>query len=85
MRRYQRLISRLLQLERLSALATANPEVPNVKIAKPSEFFDSIAAKTRYGQDLATWHGELYFELHRGVGRPLKTVLPRWLSFLALC
>ncbi|KAJ9125451.1 hypothetical protein QFC22_000412 [Naganishia vaughanmartiniae] len=56
----------LSKLERISALATENPEVPNVKIGKPSEFFDSIAAKTRHGRDLATWRGELYFELHRG-------------------
>lgn len=55
------------QLERISALATENPEVPNVKIGKPSDFFDSVAAKTRHGRDLATWRGELYFELHRGV------------------
>jgi len=59
----------LCQLERISALALNNPEVPNVKIGKPSEFFDSIASKTRNGRDLATWRGELYFELHRGVSR----------------
>jgi hypothetical protein len=63
------IIPSLCQLERISALALNNPEVPNVKIGKPSEFFDSIASKTRNGRDLATWRGELYFELHRGVSR----------------
>lgn len=54
-----------------------------MKIGKPSEFFDSIAAKTRHGRDLATWRGELYFELHRGVGVSIVIALKIWADELA--
>jgi alpha-mannosidase len=57
----------LEKLERFMSLGETEPEVPKVRIAKVSEFFDHISKKTHAGKDLPTWRGELYFELHRGV------------------
>lgn len=56
----------LEKLERIGSLALANPEVPQTKIGKPSDFFESVRSKTDNGKELPDWRGELYFELHRG-------------------
>lgn len=62
-----RLWLKFVQLQRLSAAAENNIEVPAVKAGRPEDFFDMICAKTMQGSLLPTWRGELYFELHRGV------------------
>lgn len=56
------------QIRRWRSLAEKNIEVPTVKIGKVADFFDHVLEKTHNGRALPTWRGELYFELHRGVG-----------------
>jgi len=55
-------------LERLSSLGQTTPEVPKIKMGSPIDFFDDLCRKTDVGKKLPTWKGELYLELHRGVG-----------------
>ena len=42
----------------------AFPATPRVRNASVREFFENLEAKS--GEQLPTWNGELYFELHRG-------------------
>jgi alpha-mannosidase len=43
------------------------PEVARVGMgASVDDFFSQLQQKALDGTDFATWHGELYFELHRG-------------------
>ena len=42
----------------------AFPAAPRVRNASVREFFENLEAKS--GEQLPTWNGELYFELHRG-------------------
>jgi alpha-mannosidase len=56
----------------MSSAGLANPEIPQIRIASPKQFFDHVKASTKGknglpGDELPVWRGELYFELHRGV------------------
>ncbi|KAL0932918.1 alpha-mannosidase [Colletotrichum truncatum] len=52
------------RLRRLRGLADTTGLLPRVHLGStPDDFFDKLEPKAR---TLATWHGELYFELHRG-------------------
>ena len=62
------------QLERLSSLGQTTPEVPAIKMGSPIDFFDDLCRKTDGGKKLPTWKGELYLELHRGVGFRLHII-----------
>ena len=55
------------QIERLSSLAVEHGEVPSFRMGKPVDLFDHLLAKTKGGETLPTWRGELYLEFHRGV------------------
>jgi alpha-mannosidase len=59
----------VMQLERLESVTATNPELPSVKPAEVSAFWDSIRSTSENGRSLPTWRGELYFELHRGVSQ----------------
>ena len=67
-------LPRLLQLRRMSKAATLSTDVPPVKIAGVSDFFDHMRESTNGGKTIPSWRGELYFELHRGVSR--SVVIP---------
>ncbi|KAF9872038.1 alpha-mannosidase [Colletotrichum karsti] len=52
------------RLRRLRGLADTTGLLPRVHLGStPDDFFDKLEEKA---QSLPTWHGELYFELHRG-------------------
>jgi hypothetical protein len=55
------------QLERLGSLGETSPDVPNIQMGSPVDFFDDLCRNTDGGKTLPTWKGELYLELHRGV------------------
>ena len=55
----------LERLRRLRGLSDTTGLLPRVHSGNSvDDFFDRIEKKSK---SLATWHGELYFELHRGV------------------
>lgn len=59
----------LEKLRRARAIKDANPsaEIPQVRMGgSMDEFFDVVRQETAGGTKLPNWHGELYFELHRG-------------------
>ncbi len=62
----------LEKLRRARAVATSDNigkgDIPLVKMGSNFDaFFDHVRGETNGGTMLPNWHGELYFELHRGV------------------
>ncbi|KAH8919273.1 glycoside hydrolase family 38 protein [Atractiella rhizophila] len=54
-------------LRRIRAAANERGELPKVKMGSSvGDFYRAIEKDSNGGRDLTTWHGELYFELHRG-------------------
>ncbi|KZT52183.1 glycoside hydrolase family 38 protein [Calocera cornea HHB12733] len=54
-------------LRRIRAVANKYREIPIVKMGNTvEEFFETVEAQTNEGKNLPNWHGEMYFEFHRG-------------------
>ncbi|EJU04489.1 glycoside hydrolase family 38 protein [Dacryopinax primogenitus] len=57
----------LENLRRTRAVANKYREVPLVKMGNTvEEFFEKLEDQTCEGKTLPNWHGEMYFEFHRG-------------------
>ncbi|MCJ1303811.1 Glycoside hydrolase, 38 vacuolar alpha mannosidase [Hypocenomyce scalaris] len=57
----------LERARRFEALSDTVGGLPRVAVTDSVDrFFEGIEERTRKGQDLVTWHGELYLEFHRG-------------------
>lgn len=57
----------LENLRRCKAVKNTFSNVPSIKLnSNVDTYFDEIINETNGGKRLSTWHGELYFEYHRG-------------------
>ncbi|KAH7123994.1 glycosyl hydrolases family 38 N-terminal domain-containing protein [Dendryphion nanum] len=57
----------LEKLRRCRGISDQVGLLPRLKLGDSADdFFDKLEKKVENGQDLVTWYGELYFELHRG-------------------
>ena len=53
-------------LENAKRLRYGLPGLPRLELGRETEFFDRTYQKIAGRPDMPTWHGELYFEYHRG-------------------
>ena len=52
-------------LDRAARLADLDP-MPRVELGSAARFFEQLEAEAAAGASVPVWHGELYFETHRG-------------------